>query len=243
MSGPRGLVLGDGRLRMVPWHGDVSTAYVTPARGRPSAGAVARCLEQLGERGFRAVLTAALAAPEQAPFLAAGFDVHERLHLLTRELDDLPPEAATAPFAFRRARRASRPAILAVDNAAFPLFWCLDSTGLDDALSATPASRLRVAVETSEGTGADEVVGYAVTGRAGPRGYVQRLAVTPRCQGHGIGSALVLDGLRWLRRWGAREVMVNTQVGNDRAVRLYERLGFRIAPGGLAVLRRDVGHG
>jgi mycothiol synthase len=69
---------------------------------------------------------------------------------------------------------------------------------------------------------------------------LQRLAVLPDAQGAGIGAALVLDGLRWLRRWGAKEVLVNTQEGNEAAVRLYERLGFRRQSDGLAVLRRRV---
>ena len=60
-------------------------------------------------------------------------------------------------------------------------------------------------------------------------------------RGRGLGAALVVDGLRWLRRWGAKEVLVNTQEGNDAAVRLYERLGFRLQPDGLAVLRRALG--
>jgi GNAT superfamily N-acetyltransferase len=236
MNGPRGLVLGDGRLRMVPWRGDTSTAFVTPARGRPSTSSVTRCLEQLGRDGFRAVLTGALATPEQAPFLAAGFAVHERLHLLTRRLDDLPPDPDLRGVRLRRGRRAARPALLAVDNAAFPPFWRLDESGLDEALGATPSARLRVATD-----GDDEVLGYAVTGRAGNRGYLQRLAVAPGAQHQGIGSALVIDGLRWLRRWGARDVMVNTQEGNGAAVRLYEQLGFRREPDGLAVLHRTVG--
>jgi ribosomal protein S18 acetylase RimI-like enzyme len=50
----------------------------------------------------------------------------------------------------------------------------------------------------------------------------------------------VADGLRWLRRWGAREVLVNTQEGNEAAVALYERLGFRRHDEGLAVLQRPL---
>lgn len=238
MNGPRGLVLGDGWLRMVPWRGDATTAYLTPARGRPSTSSITRCLDQLREDGFRVALTAALAGPEQAPFLAAGFAVHERLHLLTRALDDLPEDPGGAGVTLRRGRRASTADVLAVDNAAFPPFWRLDESGLDEAMAATPSSRLRVAAD-ADGL----IVGYAVTGRAGARGYLQRLAVAPATQGQGLGTALVVDGLRWLRRWGAREVMVNTQVRNDRAVRLYERLGFRLEPDGLAVLHRSVGSG
>ena len=88
---------------------------------------------------------------------------------------------------------------------------------------------------------ATDVVGYAVTGRAGPRGYLQRLAVHPDHQRAGLGGALVVDGLRWLRRWGAKEVLVNTQEGNEPAVRLYEALGFQLRPEGLAVLRLALG--
>ncbi len=82
--------------------------------------------------------------------------------------------------------------------------------------------------------------GYGLVGRAGQRGYVQRLAVHPDAQGRGLGRALVVDGLWWLRRWRVREALVNTQEGNSRAVTLYERLGFRHRPGGLAVLQADL---
>ena len=85
------------------------------------------------------------------------------------------------------------------------------------------------------------VVGYVVCGRAGHRGYVQRLAVTPRCQGRGVGAALLGDGLRWLRRWGARDALVNTQEDNRRSLRLYQRTGFVLQPDGLSVLELVLG--
>jgi GNAT superfamily N-acetyltransferase len=66
---------------------------------------------------------------------------------------------------------------------------------------------------------------------------VQRLAVHPAVQGRGIGAALLSDGLRWLRRWGARDALVNTQEGNHRSLRLYQRAGFVLQPDGLAVLQ------
>jgi ribosomal protein S18 acetylase RimI-like enzyme len=43
-----------------------------------------------------------------------------------------------------------------------------------------------------------------------------------------------------MRRRGVERAVVNTQVGNEAAVRLYERLGFRLQPGGLAVLRHPL---
>jgi ribosomal protein S18 acetylase RimI-like enzyme len=236
MTGHRLLPGSEPRLRVVPWRGDVRTAHITPGRGRPTLAAVHRTLEDLAGAGYSSVLTGALAAADQGPFLQAGFTVHERLHLLVRDLDDLP--RAPAPARLRRAHHADRPAVLDVDAAAFPSFWRLDASGLADALAATPSARFRVAGPVSDG---HAVAGYAVTGRAGPRGYLQRLAVHPEHQRAGLGAALVVDGLRWLRRWGSKEALVNTQEGNDAAVHLYEALGFHRRPDGLAVLRLALG--
>jgi GNAT superfamily N-acetyltransferase len=191
---------------------------------------VTHCCELLAARGFDEVLTGALTPAEQRGFLDAGFTVREPLHLLVHDLADLPPNR---PARLRRARLADRPVVLAVDGHAFPPFWRLDADGLTDALAATSTSRFRVAVSGG-------VVGYAIVGRAARRGYVQRLAVAPELQGSGLGRALLVDGLRWLRRRGAARAVVNTQVDNERARRLYESLGFHMAPSGLAVLGRDL---
>ena len=235
MAGNRLLSATDARLRISPWRGDVATAHLTPGRGRPTSTAVTRALDELATGPYRAAFTAALPATDQRPFLDAGFEVHERLHLLARDLDGLPqPHPPAADL--RRGHQGDREAVLAVDAAAFPPFWRLDRPGLEDALAATPTARLRVSVDGHDRS----VTGYAVTGRAGPRGYLQRLAVAPAAQGYGVGGALVVDGLRWLRRWGAKEVLVNTQEGNAAAVRLYERLGFRLRADGLAVLHRTL---
>jgi ribosomal protein S18 acetylase RimI-like enzyme len=230
VSGLHTILLGDERMRVGPWRGDATTAHVVPLPDsrRVTVSGVRRCVDRLQAEGYRRALTAALGHEEQRPFLDAGFTVHERLHLLGHDLTDLP---STPPASLRRVRSADRPAVLAVDEAAFPPFWRLDVAAIDDAAAATPQSRFRVALDASR-----VVVGYAITGRAGIRGYLQRLAVDPDAQGDGIGTALVVDGLRWLRRRGAREALVNTQTGNARAVALYEHLGFRHRQHGLAVL-------
>jgi ribosomal protein S18 acetylase RimI-like enzyme len=201
-----------------------------PESSPPSTEAVRRCTALLRERGYSEAVTAALAASEANAFLAAGFTVRERLHLLAHELVALDDPPVTAHVTLRRARRADRAAALVVDARSFDPFWRLDSAGLDEAVDATPSSRFRV-VEGSHG-----VTGYAVSGRAGSRGFLQRLAVDPGERRRGIGTALVLDGLRWMKRRGAARAMVNTQERNTEALQLYERLGFRLQPGGLAVL-------
>jgi ribosomal protein S18 acetylase RimI-like enzyme len=65
---------------------------------------------------------------------------------------------------------------------------------------------------------------------------VQRLAVHPDAQRHGIGRALLLDGLHWMRRRGVRRAVVNTQLGNDAALNLYRTIGFHHEPSKLSVL-------
>lgn len=223
-----------GRLRIGPWHDEDGVASLAPvgdgADLQPEA--VGEALARLAEAGYHTAITSAVGPAESRAFLLAGFEVHERLHLLARDLRDLPP---APPAVLRRARRRDHERVLDIDRAAFDDFWRLDRNGLVDALDATPTSRFRVAVGPGD---AERIIGYAVCGRAGRRGFVQRLAVDPGEQGRGTGTALLLDGLGWLRRRGAVRAVVNTQESNEGAVRLYERLGFERQPGGLAVLRK-----
>lgn len=228
---------GRERLRVGPWRGDTDTAYLNPVAGAPlpSADFVRRCLRTLAGQGYSRVVTGALSPAEQGSFRASGFVVTEHLHLLAHDLRQLP--AAEPPAGLlRRAARRDRDLVLALDHLAFDPFWRLDDAGLDEAIAATPHTRFRVAIAADgEGVGA-----YAITGRAGRRGYLQRLAVHPDEQRHGLGTILVSDALRWLRRWRADRAMVNTQLANDGALALYERLGFRREPSGLSVLGRDL---
>lgn len=223
------LQCGPDRLRLGPWRSDPATAELTSLGSArpPQRLSVERSLEVIAARGFRRVVTNALSDAEQAAYLRAGFRVHERLHLLAHDLRDIPD--ARTDVVLRRARRRDHPAVLAVDAAAFDPFWQLDERGLRDAIEATPSSRTRVA-------GGRTLRGYAVTGRAGPRGYLQRLAVDPATQGEGIGRALVVDALSWLRRRRCRVALVNTQEVNTVALHLYEELGFHPRVDGLAVL-------
>lgn len=230
---------GSGRLRVSLWRGHPHIAHLAPVPGRgPSEAALAEVLDGLARQGYREALTSALTVTEQESFTRAGFVVHERLHLLRRELRDhsLPTTHDEGPRTrLRRARRGDRPRVLDVDRDAFASFWRLDETGLVDALSATPTVRFRVAHGRRS-----EIRAYAVWGRSGPVSYLQRLAVAPQHQGHGIGTALVVDGLAWSRRRGADHVLVNTQEENAAALGLYERLGFRRQEHGLAVLSRTL---
>ncbi len=218
------------RIRVRAWRGrdDTAECLAAPLGAIVPPELVRDALDRAVGSGFTHAVTPALPPYEWQPYLDAGFDIRERLHLLGHHLLDLPERSEVR---LRRVTKRDMARVLTIDHAAFEPFWRLDAAGLDEAAHATPSSRFRLVRDGS---------GYALFGRAGIRGYVQRLAVAPEAQGQGLGAALVIDGLHWLRRWRTTEALVNTQVSNERAVALYERLGFRKRPGGLAVLEIDL---
>ena len=225
-----------GWARATPWRDQSDVAHLVLGERVPTDPAVVdTCLRSLQRAGYRAVVTSAVAPADALPFIDAGFDVRERLHLLEHDLDDLP--ARPPEPRCRRAWRSDRPGVLALDDLAFDQFWRLGETGLREALDATPSVRFRV----GDGNGAiTGPVAYAITGRAGRQGYLQRVAVHPAGRRHGWGRALVFDALRWLRRHDVRRALVNTQWTNDGALALYRSCGFRQLPVGLCVLERSL---
>lgn len=59
-----------------------------------------------------------------------------------------------------------------------------------------------------------------------PHGHIAGVGVAPAAEGRGIGSLLVAAAEDWCRRQGLREVTLHCYIANERAHRLYERLGF-----------------
>jgi ribosomal protein S18 acetylase RimI-like enzyme len=230
---------GGAAVRVRPWPGDTATAQVLPLPGGvlPSPQEVGRWLHGLTRLGYHRVRTAALGPHDQEPYREAGLDQLEELALLRLVLDPTVPPPARS---LHRASKRAWARLPDIDAAAFPAGWQLDQDGILDACRATPRHRLRVALDRVDPAGRPELIGYVVHGRAGLTGYIQRLAVHPTAAGRGWGTALVLDGLRWMRTYGCLDALVNTHVGNQRALALYERLGFRRLPEGLVVLGRSL---
>lgn len=234
----KALRLGHHRLRLRPWASEAGTGLLIllTSGSAVSDAAVADSIESATTQGYLRIRTSALSHIEAEPFLRAGFEPSQQLALLSRPIEPGPPEQ-NGDLAIRRARRRDHPSVLEVDHAAFEFFWHLDQAGLHDALRATPFRHFRVARHGGEAA----LAGYAISGRSGSVGYLQRLAISPRQQGQGVGAALVFDGLRWMARWGATQAWVNTPLHNTGALRLYERLGFEQVHPGLQVLELDLG--
>jgi ribosomal protein S18 acetylase RimI-like enzyme len=120
-----------------------------------------------------------------------------------------------------------------LDHASFGTGWSLDPAAIVEVRRATPHHRARR-------LGVQHITAYALTGRDARQGFLQRLAVHPDSQGQGQGRALVNDCLRWLARWRAERVLVNTPVDNDVALGLYETSGFHRLSERLRVFEREL---
>ena len=75
-----------------------------------------------------------------------------------------------------------------------------------------------------------EVDGIVVAwcSRAARRAYIPFLFVMPELQGHGLGTMLLKRMESMLELEGADRVQLETPADNVRAVRFYERQGYRI---------------
>ena len=197
----------------------------------PSAEFLRRCLETLAARGYRRVVTGALSPLEQAGFLAAGFDVEERLHLLGIDLlaagsrgpAGLSPAPGPAPVATVRSWPWTRPR--------FPPSG--SSTRRVWPTPCMPRRRCASAARWDRG-GHRWLRHLRPVGRT--RGLCNGWRWTPATSVPGTGRRLLLDGLTWMRRRGVARAVVNTQVGNAAALALYLQIGFEEEPIGLSVL-------
>ena len=226
--------IGSARFRVGRWQGQHEVAYIAPVTATPTLAppVLASLRDRLMHQGFRSAITAAVSPPVRDRFVDDGFGVRAELTALSRDLEAYR-RLARPGGRTRRARRRDLDGVLRVDAGAFPPFWRLDAEGLHEARTSTPSSRWRVIRNP-------EVTAYSITGRAGPTGYLQRLAVATHAQGRGLGTLLVSDAMNWLRRRGAQTALVNTPPDNERALALYQRCGFCVEPDRLAVLYRDL---
>jgi ribosomal protein S18 acetylase RimI-like enzyme len=72
-------------------------------------------------------------------------------------------------------------------------------------------------------------IGVLIASRlARANGHVCQVSVAPEAQGRGVGVALMTVALRAFRDQGLESATLSVTVGNERAHRLYDLLGFRV---------------
>lgn len=211
---------------------DLGTEALLIAR-RPNPRLLTAAARELTNQGFDAVVSSPTPEAHVDRWTAAGFETHEVFDIMRASLSHPidPPLVPIAPL-------ADRNEALSVDRLAFDAEWAYSADALDDSLRATSSSELLAHVSDVESDSRPDsrLVGYAVVGRAGAQGFLQRIAVDPKHQGKGIGRSLVRATKQWARNRGSAIMVLNTRRNNEGAQGLYESEGF-VTSGRLHVLR------
>lgn len=227
MSGdwPGQVVLRSGWAKATarPWNDHDARASIRFERG--SAEFLRHCAQALTQVGATSVLSAPVHRTGMGVWIRAGFTPHRELLLMEARLDRRIPD----PGPMEQVTDVT--AIAGIDEAAFEPEWQIGRLGLADAVGATSRSVIL--------TDAAPPTGFAIVGVAALTGYLQRLAVDPSHQGSGLGRRLLHGAMRWARSSGARTILLNTQLDNQRAAALYRSNGFHTLADRLTVLRAD----
>lgn len=214
-----------------PWNSSRPDAHLRLARG--SSGFLGDATRTVLGFGAATVISPPLMAGTQTAWRAAGYQPYTSLRLLRKSVgEEEKVEAPVRPLA-----DPDWPQVVAVDATAFGEMWRADLPALLEALRSAPASALIGIDDPDSGS----LAGYAIVACSAGTGYLQRIAVHPEHQGRGFGRALTRQASNWLRRRGARHIILNTKPGNTGALSLYESEGYVLLPDRLELLRCTAG--
>lgn len=71
-----------------------------------------------------------------------------------------------------------------------------------------------------------EMAGYGVLSVGAGESHVLNVAVAPERQGQGLGRRILMHLLDRARRQGAEQALLEVRPSNEKAIRLYEDVGF-----------------
>lgn len=217
---------GWSRADARPWNDTTNGANLRLVRG--GASFLAACTTSLLALGTDAVISPPLPASARGAWRDAGYTPYVDLALMRLSLDEQPKSPSHLVVEADMAISE----LLGIDAAAFDAFWRFDEFGLAEAIDATGKSSILI---IRNGNG--DPAGFAIVGYGNAISYLQRVAVHPDWQGHGMGRSLVRVAARKARSAGAQVMLLNTQNDNRPAIGLYESEGFVLLPEALALLR------
>ncbi|MDD4307829.1 MAG: N-acetyltransferase [Thermoplasmata archaeon] len=81
-------------------------------------------------------------------------------------------------------------------------------------------------VEVRDGRAAGYIT--AVFRRGSEIAGIETIGVDPRCRGSGIGARLLRAAEEWMKPWGIKSFRLEVSIGNEQAISMYEKAGYRI---------------
>jgi ribosomal-protein-alanine N-acetyltransferase len=216
---------GWGRASARPWNPLTEAASVRLVRG--TSAFLSEVRDRASQLSGGPVLSPALYPSASAIWVRAGFSPLLFLSIMEQSIGI----THGAPDGVELVTEPDLDALESLDREAFDPFWHMGSAGLREALAATPASAV---LQTSSG-GAP--TGYALVGAQLGVSFLQRIAVSPRERGQGLGRSLIDAARTWAKSVGAASMVLNVRPDNEPAIRLYERCGFEKTRGELQVMQ------
>ncbi len=122
------------------------------------------------------------------------------------------------PVQLRQAVTGDVNAIARIETACFGDPWSVQ--GIEDALTYSYSTMLTAVL-------GGDIVGFACLYQMVDEGEIVQVAVTPKFQGQGIGRQLLGGLIRHGIEHGVTRFILDVRVSNDRAVKLYEKAGFK----------------
>jgi len=147
-----------------------------------------------------------------------GFSHTQDIVMLEWKGLEVPEQPVIDGVMIRTMHASDLPAVAELDEAAFMSLWQNPLNALEKAL---PQATSATVMEDAQG-----LVGYQIS-TANPFGaHLARLAVRPDAQRRGLGSLIVADLIRRLKKKNVARLTVNTQSDNHASLALYEKMGF-----------------
>ncbi len=140
----------------------------------------------------------------------------------------------------RKATQADLPAILQLEHDSFdPPHW--QSRDFLQCIEPVSGALTRILlVDEEAGVVRGMTVGSALIAFFPVEAEIQNLAVAGPHRGKGVGRALLLALLEWASALRATVIRLEVRTSNERAIRLYEELGFRAVGKRAAYYRNPV---
>ena len=122
-------------------------------------------------------------------------------------------------IAIRQAKLSDVPAISRIENESFDAPWSAKEITKD----VTSGGNIYFAVAMDE----NECMGFAEMRSVAGEAQIYNIAVSSEARGRGIGEALLRHLIEKAESIGCSAVDLEVRAGNDAALGLYEKLGFK----------------